>query len=166
MKGGRTVAETVETLATANAKIASLESRLQQLQARTERLEQENRELYQRLKQTAAAIAPPEQPLRGMRIAVIGHPRREPHYRELIAYLGGECLFANAGEKLGLIDRVVQKSNATIYLTGWGSHKASQRMESAAIRYGRPYFYDNEAGMANLERLLLETVVPTLQTPS
>lgn len=102
-------------------------------------------------------------PLAGRRIGIIGHPSREAAYRALIEQLGGTLEFARAdGDKLGQIDRVVQKAHGTIFLTGWGGHIASQRAQAAADRYGRLLIFSQAAGLAALEQAVLEQLLPFL----
>lgn len=122
----------------------------------------ENADLYRRL----LALTPPpaDPPLAGLRIGVIGHPSRESDYRALIERLGGQLLFAPARDKLGLVDRVVQKTHGTVYVTQWGSHKAYQRATNAAARYGRPLLLCNEPGLASVERVVVEELLPLIGT--
>lgn len=137
--------------------VAALESARQNLTA----LATENAELYQQL--LIFAPPPEEPPLEGLRIGIIGHPSRETDYRVVIERLGGQLLFAGAGEKLGLIDRVVQKTHGTVYLTAWGSHKASQRANDAARRYGRPLLLSDQPGLAMVERIVLQELLPRIR---
>jgi hypothetical protein len=125
-----------------------------------EALAAENAGLYRQL----LALQPPPAvlPLSGLRIGIIGHPSREADYRAVIERLGGQLLFAEAQNKLGLLDRVVQRCHGTLYLTQWGNHKASQRAGDAARRYDRPLVFSDQPGLAAVERAVLEELVPQI----
>ncbi|MFZ5825043.1 MAG: hypothetical protein ACOY94_11995 [Bacillota bacterium] len=157
-----------DLLALADAEIRQLRLQLKEARAELEcaarnleALTAENAELYQQL--TALLPPPEEPPLAGVRIGIIGHPSREPDYKTVIERLGGQLLFAGASDKLGLIDRVVQKTHGTLYLTAWGSHKASQRANDAARRYGRPLLLSDQPGLAMVERMVLDRLLPLIR---
>lgn len=144
------------------AQLTEVRAALASLGQATESLSAENAALYRQLKD----LAPPPAvaPLEGLRIGIIGHPSREVDYREVVERLGGQLLFAGARDKLGLIDRVVQKTHGSIFLTTWGSHKASQRANDAAVRYGRPLLLWDQPGLSSVERVILEQLLPILRT--
>lgn len=126
-----------------------------------EALAVENADLYRRLREL---IPPPaEPPLAGIRIAIIGHPSREADYREIVERLGGQLFFAPARDKLGLVDRAVQKAHGTLYITAWGSHKSSERATAAAARYGRPLILTDRPGLEATERAILEQLLPLIR---
>lgn len=158
---------TDELLRLADEEIRQLQSQLAEVRAAlesagraNESLSAENAMLYRQLRDLVPA---PIRPLEGMRIGIVGHPSREADYREVVERLGGQLLFAGAGDKLGLIDRVVQKTNGTIFLTAWGSHKASQRAAHAAERYGRPLVLFDQPGLFSVERAILEQLLPEIR---
>lgn len=160
---------TDELLQLADAEIRQLRADLAAAREEADRLTRmaeafatENAQLYQLL--LALQPPPPSLPLAGLRIGIIGHPSREPDYRTIIERLGGQLLFAEAQNKLGLVDRVVQKSHGTLYLTQWGNHKASQRAEDAALRYDRPLVFSDQPGLAAVERAVLEQLLPLLRS--
>lgn len=157
-----------ELLAQADAEIRQLCTELSEVREELERankalalLADENAALYRR----ARSLEPPpaEQPLAGLRIGIIGHPSREADYRLVIERHGGQLLFAGARDKLGQIDRVVQKAHGTIFLTSWGSHKASQRAMDAAIRYEREFLLCDQPGLARVERMVLDELLPLIR---
>ncbi|MFZ5816065.1 MAG: hypothetical protein ACOY93_12270 [Bacillota bacterium] len=157
-----------DLLTLADAEISQLRLELDEARAALQQaieaalaLASENAELYRRA--VAREPAPPAAPLEGLRVGIIGHPSRESDYRAVIERLGGQLLFTGAGDKLGLIDRVVQKSHGTLYLTAWGSHKASQRAESAARRYSRPLVLSDQPGLAMVERTVVEQLLPLIR---
>lgn len=159
---------TDELLALADAEIRQLRSQLAEWEASAARLQQvaealaaENAALYRRVLEL---LPPPAAaPLAGLRIGIIGHPSREADYRAVVERLGGLLLFAEARDKLGQIDRVVQKAHGSIYLTAWGSHKANQRATAAAERYGRPLVLSDQPGLATVERVILDELLPLIQ---
>jgi len=143
------------------AEIADLKRALASAQTAVDELSADNAELYRRL--SALAPSPAELLLAGLRIGIIGHPSRESDYKGVIERLGGQLHFAGASDKLGLIDRVVQKAHGTLFLTTWASHKASQRAADAALRYGRPLVHSDQPGLAMVERKLLEDLLPRIR---
>lgn len=157
-----------DLLALADAEIRQLRHELKEAKATLESTSQnltalaaENAELYQ---QVLSLVSPPvDLPLTGVRIGIIGHPSRETDYKTVIERLGGQLLFAGASDKLGLIDRVVQRTHGTLYLTAWGSHKASQRANDAARRYGRPLLLSDQPGLAMVERIVLDRLLPLIR---
>jgi len=158
---------TDELLQLADAEIQQLRADLTAARAEADKatrlaeaLAAENAALYQQL----LALQPPPAvlPLSGLRVGIIGHPSREADYRAIIERLGGQLLFAEAQNKLGLIDRVVQRAHGTLYLTQWGSHRAYQRAEAAALRYDRPLVCSDQPGLAAVERAILEQLLPEL----
>lgn len=157
-----------ELLALADAEIRRLRADLAAARAEADRsnrmaesLATENAELYRQL----LALQPPPaaRPLAGLRIGIIGHPGREADYRAIIERLGGQLLFAEAQNKLGLVDRVVQRAHGTLCLTQWGNHKASRRAEDAALRYDRPLVFSDQPGLAAVERVIVEELRPQLR---
>lgn len=155
-------AEYADLLALADDEIRQLRADLSAARRAGDSLLAENSELYRRL--LALTPPPPDPPLAGLRIGVIGHPSREADYRLVVERLGGQLLFAEARDKLGLIDRVVQRAHGCVYITAWGSHKASQRAEAAAARYGRPLVLTDQAGLAAVERAVLGELFPRMAT--
>lgn len=130
-----------------------------------EALAEENARLYRRL---AELTSQPKQrgPLSGWKIAIIGHEARHQDYRLLVERLGGTLFFAPARGKLGLVDRAVQKADATVYLTSWGNHKSWHRAVAAAQRYRKPIWRLDQPGLESVERFLLNTVLPDLESQS
>ncbi len=141
--------------------VEELRSALASASKALELLAADNAEFCRRM---ASLLPSPDEPLlAGLRIGIIGHPSREPDYRGVIERLGGQLHFAGASDKLGLIDRVVQKAHGTVFLTAWASHKAHQRAQAAALRYGRPLIHSDQPGLAMVERLLLEGLLPRIR---
>lgn len=155
-----------ELLRLADEEIRQLKERivsLEQVAQAVEALSDENARLYQFLSE----LAPPSEdkgPFNGRKIAIIGHEARERDYKLVVERLGGALFFASARGKLGLVDRAVQKADATVYLTSWGNHKSWDRASGAAERYGKPIWRLDQPGLESVERFLLNTVLVELES--
>jgi hypothetical protein len=95
------------------------------------------------------------QPLRGLKLAVVGPSFREQTYRNLLEPLGAAIIFAASNEKLGRVYRACQKAHGIIFITTFGSHAAEAQAESAAQRSGCPMVRLSARGLDRLKETAL-----------
>jgi len=92
--------------------------------------------------------------LRAAKIAIVGPSFRRSDYQSLVEHLGGRFYFAPSNEKLSQIDRVVQRAELVVFMTGYAGHDASNIAKAAAARNGVEFAYLSSTSVSRLESYL------------
>ena len=96
----------------------------------------------------------PEPVLRGLRVAIIGPSFRQHDYKSIAESLDGRFYFAPSDEKLSQIDRVVQRADIVLFMTGYAGHDASLRARAAATRNNVEITFQDSTSVSSLESWL------------
>lgn len=103
----------------------------------------------------------PCQFLQGLTVAVVGDEGRAASYASLIQSAGGRFHQVSALEKLNRIPEAVAGADVIILITAHAKHAAEHRLRKAASPRAL-FLRSPKAGVAALERLLQEEVLPRL----
>lgn len=98
----------------------------------------------------------PDDPLKGLKVAIIGPAFRERNYEDLVESLGARFLFAASDEQLGKVGHICPKAHGVIYITTFCQHEVDNRIDPVIDRLGVPYRKLTFRGIDRLRDVILE----------
>lgn len=134
-----------------------LRQRSREQAAEIQRLRAEIRELRRR-----RGEMPPEQPMKGLKLALIGPSFREQDYRQALDTTGVQVLFFSSEEKVAKIARGCSKVHGIVYVKTFCGHDVDNQIDPLIKRLGIPTVKLSFKGLERLRETVL-SLAPDMQ---